>query len=157
MAISPYETVNATQYMEQMYRATYNDLVYTEGHLPGETATLTPSRLSKNVLGINNKYNIFDKDVENLFGADGKVVSDAATRYSADWLGEAKADTSGISFLHVRGFRRKQIHGVARLPRRERNHHDNFVPTHNSQARRGIHAIRLVRIRPQRQLFQFKK
>lgn len=91
MAISPYETVNATQYMEQMYRATYNDLVYTEGHLPGEAATLTPSRLSKNVLGINNKYNIFDKDVENLFGADGKVVSDAATRYSADWLGEAKA------------------------------------------------------------------
>lgn len=91
MAISPYETVNATQYMEQMYRATYNDLVYTEGHLPGEAATLTPSRLSKNVLGINNKYNIFDKDVENLFGADGKVVSDAATKYSADWLGEAKA------------------------------------------------------------------
>ena len=39
MAISPYETVNATQYMEQMYRATYNDLVYTEGHLPGEAAT----------------------------------------------------------------------------------------------------------------------
>lgn len=91
MAISPYETVNATQYMEQMYRATYNDLVYTEGHLPREAVALTPSRLAKNILGINNRYNIFDKDVENLFGADGKVVSDAATKYSADWLGEAKA------------------------------------------------------------------
>lgn len=91
MAISPYETVNATQYMEQMYRATYNDLVYTEGYLPDKAVSLTPSRLAKNVLGIDNKYNIFDKDVENLFGADGKVVSDAATRYSADWLGEAKA------------------------------------------------------------------
>lgn len=47
MAISPYETVNASQYMEQMYRATYNDLLYTEGHLPGEAAALTPSRLAK--------------------------------------------------------------------------------------------------------------
>ncbi len=91
MAISPYETVNATQYMEQMYRATYNDLVYTEGYLPGKAVSLTPSRLAKNVLGINNKYNIFDKNVENLFDADGKVVGDAVAKYSADWLGEAKA------------------------------------------------------------------
>ncbi len=90
MAISPYETVNASQYMEQMYRATYNDLLYTEGHLPGEAATLTPSRLAKNILGINNKYNIFDKDVENLFGADGKCLR-RGDKYSADWLGEAKA------------------------------------------------------------------
>lgn len=91
MAISPYETVNATQYMEQMYRATYNDLVYTEGYLPDKAVSLTPSRLAKNVLGIDNKYNIFDKDVENLFDADGKVVSDAVAKYSSDWLGEAKA------------------------------------------------------------------
>ena len=91
MAISPYETVNATQYMEQMYRATYNDLVYTEGYLPDKAVSLTPTRLAKNVLGIDNKYNIFDKDVENLFDADGKVVSDAVAKYSSDWLGEAKA------------------------------------------------------------------
>ena len=91
MAISPYETVNATQYMEQMYRATYNDLVHAEGHLPGEAATLTPSRLAKNILGIDNKYNIFDKDVESLFNSDGKIIDGAKTRYSADWLREAKA------------------------------------------------------------------
>jgi TonB-linked SusC/RagA family outer membrane protein len=91
MAIRPYETVNATQYMEQMYRATYNDLVYTEGYLPGEAVSLTPSRLAKNILGIDNKYNIFDKDVEDLFTADGKVVDGAKTKYDADWLGAAKA------------------------------------------------------------------
>lgn len=91
MAISPYETVNASQYMEQMYRATYNDLLYTEGHLPGEAAALTPSRLAKNILGINNKYNIFDRDVESLFDAKGNVVGDAKTKYDVDWLGEAKA------------------------------------------------------------------
>ena len=91
MAIRPYETVSASQYMEQMYRASYNDLVYTEGRLPGEAASLTPSRLAKNILGIDNKYNMFDKDVESLFTADGKVVEDAKTKYSADWLGAAKA------------------------------------------------------------------
>lgn len=91
MAISPYETVNAAQYMEQMYRATYNDLVYTEGHLPADATSLTPSRLAKNILGINSKYNIFDKDVESLFNADGKIVDGAQTKYSADWLREAKA------------------------------------------------------------------
>ena len=90
-AISPYETVNATQYMEQMYRATYNDLVYTEGYLPGEAVSLTPSRLAKNILGIDNKYNIFDKDVENLFTEDGKIIDGAKTKYDADWLGAAKA------------------------------------------------------------------
>lgn len=91
MAISPYETVSAARYMEQMYRATYNDLVYTEGYLPGDAATLTPSRLAKNILGTDSKYNIFDKDVESLFTADGKVVEDAKAKYGADWLGAAKA------------------------------------------------------------------
>ena len=52
---------------------------------------MTPSRLAKNILGINNKYNIFDRDVESLFDAKGNVVGDAKTKYDADWLGEAKA------------------------------------------------------------------
>ena len=91
MAIRPYATVSASQYMEQMYRAVYNDLVHTEGVLPKLAGQMTPSRLSKTILGIDSKYNIFDKDVEAVFDADGRIVSDAAQRYQSDWLGAAKA------------------------------------------------------------------
>ena len=91
MAIPPYETVDASQYMSQMYRATYNDLVYTEGYLPKVAAEMTPSRLAKSILGTGNRYNIFDRDVESLFDADGHVVGDAAMKYSSNWLDAAKA------------------------------------------------------------------
>lgn len=91
MAISPYETLNASQYMEQMYKAVYNDLVYTEGCLPKDASSMTVARLSKTILGTDNKYNPFDKPVESLFTPEGKIVSDAGSRYDADWLGAAKA------------------------------------------------------------------
>jgi len=91
MAISPYETLGATQYMEQMYTAVYNDLVHTEGYLPKIAKDMTPSRLAKTILGMDNKYNAFDKEVGELFDANGKVVSDAVQKYDTDWLGAAKA------------------------------------------------------------------
>lgn len=91
MAIRPYETLDASQYMSQMYRATYNDLVYTEGSLPKDAVLMTPSRLAKSILGTDSRYNIFDKDVESLFDADGHVVGDAALKYSSNWLDAAKA------------------------------------------------------------------
>jgi len=91
MAISPYETLDARAYMEHMYRATYHDLLYTEGSLPKDALAATPSRLAKSILGTDNRYNIFDKSIDELFDADGKVVPDAVQKYSADWLGAAKA------------------------------------------------------------------
>lgn len=91
MAIRPYKTVSASQYMEQMYRAVYNDLVYTEGYMPNVALDNTPSRLAKTILGIDDRYNIFDKNVADLFDAQGKVVADAQQRYQANWLDEAKA------------------------------------------------------------------
>lgn len=91
MAIRPYETLDAREYMEQMYRAVYNDLVHTEGYLPKVAASMTSSRLAKSILGTDNRYNIFDKDVESLFDASGHVVPDAAAKYSANWLDAAKA------------------------------------------------------------------
>lgn len=91
MAIKPYETLSAGEYMEQMYRAVYNDLVYTEGYLPKDAASMTASRLAKNILGSDNRYNIFDKDIEQLFDAGGKIVPGALQKYSANWLDAAKA------------------------------------------------------------------
>lgn len=91
MAIRPYETISPAQYMEQMYRAVYNDLVHTEGYLPKVALEMTPSRLAKAILGSDSRYNAFDKPVGELFDAQGKLVADASQRYDTDWLGAAKA------------------------------------------------------------------
>lgn len=91
MAIQPYETLDATQYMEQMYRAVYNDLVYTEGYLPKNALAQTPSRLAKTILGADNMYNIFDRNVEELFDAQGRIVPGVNQKYSSNWLDSAKA------------------------------------------------------------------
>ena len=90
MAIRPYETLDAREYMEQMYRAVYNDLVFTEGYLPKDAASMTPSRLAKTILGSDNIYNIFDRDVDALFDADGRISPDAVQKYSSNWLDAAK-------------------------------------------------------------------
>ncbi|MBQ0127478.1 MAG: TonB-dependent receptor [Bacteroidales bacterium] len=91
MAIRPYETVSPVQYMEQMYRAFYNDLVHTEGRLPKEAQGMTVPRLAKNILGRDNRYNAFDMDVAELFDAKGRIVPEAGLKYDTDWLGAAKA------------------------------------------------------------------
>lgn len=85
-AIPRYETMSAREYMEHMYSVAYNDLVYTEGILPQVAKAGAASKLSKMILGTNSEYNIFDKDITELFDANGKVVSGAHEKYDADWL-----------------------------------------------------------------------
>ena len=91
MAIPAYDTLNPKEYMEHMYQAYRNDLIYSEGYLPDVATTLTPGRLSKQLLGKNNIYNIFDKDISQLFDAKGKIVPDAKQKYSENWMDEATA------------------------------------------------------------------
>ncbi len=89
-AIPPYETLNAKQYMEHIYSATYNDLVSTEGYLPATAASMTPGRVAGRFLGTDNIYNIYDVPVESLYDAEGHIVSGANLKYSENWLDEAQ-------------------------------------------------------------------
>ncbi len=90
-AIPFYETMSAKQYMEHMYSVAYNDLVYVEGYLPADATAKAPATLSKLILGNNDIYNIFDKDVSQLFDENGKIVSDAVQKYDESWMDEAAA------------------------------------------------------------------
>ena len=90
-AIPFYNTMSAKEYMEHMYSATYHDLLYTEGYLPDVARSMTIDKLSRSILGKDGIYNIFDKAPEQLFDQNGKIVSDAKTKYSADWMKEAQA------------------------------------------------------------------
>ncbi len=90
-AIPFYETMNAKEYMEHMWTANYNDLVYTEGYFPGIAVSMTPERIKRTLLGTDGIYNIYDKDVDALYGSDGKIVADAKEKWSENWLKEAQA------------------------------------------------------------------
>lgn len=91
-AIPEYDTVSAKEYMELMYRACYNDLVYTEGYLPSAASGMVTDRLSRLVLGTDDIYNIYDKDVSVLFDTEGRIVSDAKMKYDENWLEEAEEE-----------------------------------------------------------------
>ncbi len=90
-AIPFYDTMSSSEYMEHMYQATYNDLVYTEGYLPDVAKSMTVDKLARTLLGKDNIYNIYDKDIELLFDENGKIVPDARRKYDADWMEEAQA------------------------------------------------------------------
>ena len=90
-AIPTYNTMSAGEYMEHMYRAAYNDLVYTEGYLPKNAREEAAELMAGMILGANSIYNIYDKPVSELFDENGRIVSDARQKYTADWLGEAQA------------------------------------------------------------------
>lgn len=90
-ALPFYDTMSSTEYMEHMYSVAYNDLAYTEGYLPSVAKSMTPSTLSKMILGKDGIYNIYDKDVSALFDDNGKIVSGARQKYSGSWMDEAKA------------------------------------------------------------------
>ncbi len=89
-AIPEYETLTAKEYMELMYQASYNDLVYTEGYLPSAASSMVADRLSRLILGTDDKYNIYDKPVSELFDGKGKIVPDAKMRYDENWIKEAE-------------------------------------------------------------------
>lgn len=91
-AIPFYNTVNAKEYMEQMYNAVYNDLVYTEGYLPTVAKGMTADRLAKQILGTDNMYNIYNKGISELFDSEGRIVADAKQRYNENWLETAQAE-----------------------------------------------------------------
>lgn len=89
-AIPAYETLSAKEYMELMYQASYNDLVYTEGYLPSVASAMVPDRISRLILGTDDIYNIFDKPVSALFDSEGHIVSDARMKYDENWIKEAE-------------------------------------------------------------------
>lgn len=90
-AIPEYETLTAQEYMELMYQASYNDLLYTEGYLPATASTMVTDRLSRLILGTDDIYNIYDLPVSELFDSNGKIVPDAKLKYDEDWIKEAQA------------------------------------------------------------------
>ena len=90
-AIPEYETLSAKEYMELMYQASYNDLVYTEGYLPATASSMTAGRLSKLILGTDDIYNIYDRPVSSLFDSNGKIVPEVRKKYDENWLDEAEA------------------------------------------------------------------
>lgn len=91
-AIPAYETMDAKQYMEHMYRLSYNDLTYVEGYAPALARSSAADHLSSLILGMDGKYNPYDKDVHALFDANGKVVDGAGLKWDDKWLDEAMAD-----------------------------------------------------------------
>lgn len=90
-AIPFYNTLSASEYMEHMYSACYNDLVSVEGYLPKTAKDMTPSRLSKMILGTDEIYNIYDKPSSELFDPQGHIVKGAKLKYDTDWMKEARA------------------------------------------------------------------
>ena len=88
-AIPAYDTMSATEYMEHMYSAFYNDLVYSEGYLPQAAREMTVERLASRILGEDSKYNNFNVPVAELFDRNGKIVSGVEKRYDENWLDEA--------------------------------------------------------------------
>ena len=90
-ALPFYETVNAKEYMEQMYRASYNDLVYTEGYLPSVAKGMTVDRLSRMILGTDNIYNIYDREPSELFDENGKLVDGLRQKWDENWIEAASA------------------------------------------------------------------
>ena len=67
-AIPSYNTMSAREYMEHMYLACYNDLVYTEGYLPSVAAGMTADRLARQILGTDNIYNVRQGGRAAFFG-----------------------------------------------------------------------------------------
>lgn len=52
---------------------------------------MTTGRLARQILGTDNIYNIYDKEIGQLFDANGKIVKDARPKYNESWLDEAEA------------------------------------------------------------------
>lgn len=87
-AIPAYNTMSTKEYMETMYRACYNDLVYTEGYTPGAAALKTPDKVSSELLGRNEQYNPYKKSISSLYDANGRISSSEALRYDESWMDE---------------------------------------------------------------------
>ncbi len=86
-----YETMDARQYMEHIWRASYNDMVYSEGYLPEDALPLVPGRVSSTFLGQDGQYNPFNLPLASLYDADGKIVPGATQKWDENWLKEAMA------------------------------------------------------------------
>ena len=89
-AIPAYDTLDEKEYMEHIWRATYNDLVYTEGYLPDVALRNTASKLAGRFLGTDQKYNCFTLPVESLFDSKGKIVPEASLKYHENWIDQAQ-------------------------------------------------------------------
>lgn len=91
VAIPTYDTMNIPEYMQHMYKAYYNDLVYTEGYLPSVASGMTVDRMSKQLLGTDNKYNPYNTGIEKLYDAQGRIIPGAELKYDENWLNTALA------------------------------------------------------------------
>ncbi len=85
-AIPRYETTDSKDYLELMYNAFNNDLTYKEGYLPSVAKTATASKLASELFGAKGIYDPYDVSSDNLFDADGHIVSGASLKYNEDWI-----------------------------------------------------------------------
>ena len=90
-ALPFYDTMNSKEYMEHIWRACYNNLVYSEGYLPVNALVSTPGKVSSTFLGQNDIYNVYDLPVSSLYTHEGKIVSSANLKYDENWMKEAQA------------------------------------------------------------------
>ncbi|MCU4157654.1 TonB-dependent receptor [Carboxylicivirga sp. A043] len=90
-AIKPYETLNATEYIETAFQGYKNQLIYQKNvapHLAGELA-LAEMNGNNGIFGANEQYNFFDMPVASLIDpTTGKVNPNANLAFESDWQDE---------------------------------------------------------------------
>ncbi len=74
--IAEYDRVNDRQFMEAMWTGYRNNLLTTNAKTY-PTVALANAEASKSLVSNYLKLNIYDKDDDKLFDANGKLVSDA--------------------------------------------------------------------------------
>lgn len=89
-AIPFYSTLDEKEYLELMYQAEKNNLIYSEGYLPNVAVSMTPSKLSNDLFGTDAIYNPYNVAPEELFDENGKIVSGASLKYHENWLETAQ-------------------------------------------------------------------
>jgi len=96
-ALKPYETLNATDYIETAFQGYKNQLIYQNNvapHLAGELA-LAEMNGNNGIFGDKEQYNFFDVPVANLIDpATGKVNPNANLLFESDWQDEITNDNA---------------------------------------------------------------
>ncbi|MBR8535333.1 TonB-dependent receptor [Carboxylicivirga sediminis] len=96
-AIRPYETLNATEYIETAFQGYKNQLIYQKNiapNLAGELA-LTEMVSNNGIFGSDEQYNFYDMPVASLIDPiTGKVNPNANLLFESDWQDEITNDNA---------------------------------------------------------------
>lgn len=93
-AIPEYETMNQAQYVEAVYQAYKNDLIFNKGVNPTTAASqaLTSMAGANGIFGVNEQYNPYNVAASALIDpATGKINPIARLKYSDNWIDEVSA------------------------------------------------------------------